>query len=347
MPEYIEIYLQCNKELDRICIKKHFEKKVQNLLKNWLKELIFSYKKENNFLEDLSLEEYVMNYFYYLKNLESINIFEIEDVLNNMDNYFYKEIFKPQKKEDYYFAPFHMRKENDEYVLDNQGDYILTTVGVALNENRCIQLINVKNMPLYFHHELTHIGQFLCNKYQYPAIFSYAKEIQTMFLEADAYFQEKVFLGESFVFLEDWNEQSIKLKKSAFYCQLYILIFLFVPEKIWIKWKSEGINLNLVPDKFRFVYSEFFTIITLLIAKSNCIDGQEDKLMEAINDGSDLYYPFGKYLSSNIKKFLHEDFSVEILFAMLIQKTEDFLNVVEDEKRVLNLKRIKSFYKTN
>lgn len=366
MLEYIEVYLQYNKELDKICIEKHFDEKTQNLLKNWLKELIFSYKKENNFLESLSLEKYVYNYFCYLKSIENIIIFEIEDVLNNVHNYFYREIFKPQKKEDYYFAPYHMRKEINKYILDSHGDYVLTTIGVSFEKNRSIQLINAKSITINFHHELTHIGQFLKNKYHYPSIFPYSKEIQTMFLEAEAYLQEKIFLGESIVLLEDWNEQKIKTKRSSFYCQLYILIFLFIPEEIRMKWKNEGINLNLVADKFLLIYSEFFAIITILIAKSNCIGRKEDNLFETINKYSNFCYltcnkieektkekyedyqsyQFGKYLTSNIKQILCKNLSTENLFAILIQKIEEFL-ITEKDKKLEKLNMLQSFHENH
>lgn len=269
MPNAIEYLAEQVKELDKIIIEKGYEDyEVQRLLKEWLVEVIFSYNINNDILGGRTLDEYVNSYLDALRKLENITIFQIEDVLKDPTNYFYKEIHFQNSSEEKYIVPYKLKKENDHFVLEEQGDYWLSTSGVFNFDTKKIGLLMSKNVVKTFHHELTHVIQ-MSSSFNYPCIFPFSFKMKTMLEEGEAEYNRKI-ISESIldqgIF---WDEAEVQVLNYELYFQIYTLLMLAISNQNRFKWLNNEIDLINLSKERKESFANLFAIISLLLAKSD------------------------------------------------------------------------------
>lgn len=269
MPNSINnIYENYKKELEQIIKNKHLEK-IQELLNFWLAELCYWYNEERDLLNHQSLDEYIKSYFQALKNVNNVQSFQIEEILVDRENYFYKLIDNPVYDFTKFTSPFRFKKVDGEYIIDENGDYFLNTAGCCDRNAKDIKLVSRRKdeTALDFHHELTHSRQEL-QKFIYHSIFPYASLITKTLIEGEAVYHEYL-LGRTIKFGYNWDEENINVLSYDNFLQLYIILMLILPDSFKNKWENGKFDVALIPQENFELYVDVFALITYLSIWAN------------------------------------------------------------------------------
>lgn len=266
MPESIDIE-KFVIELNEICNEKKWNNFVREILQKWFMHILIGYDEKNNILDHFCLREYIENNFEKLRQIESLNVVNLEEILNNPNSLFYKYITKiPDYVKN---VENRIAKRNERFVLDNLGEYYLEACGQCIG-NRKIELVNERNIEYTFEHELQHINQ----NYYYPSEFPFAREMIKMLHEGDAEYHS-VLLGQGFPIIPENIEDSYEV-----YYLLYTLLMIAVPKEMrhfWSKTKCDS-NRDSLFKIFGFIsdnpetrnnFAQIFALVTLMVASCN------------------------------------------------------------------------------
>lgn len=284
MLDYGDLFQKYDCELEKICDEKNCSDYQKRILKEYLKKLIVSYEPELNILEHTPLEEYIKNCIENIRKVKKINVFTINEILTDKENYFYKKIKLTKDMN----AGFHynFKKSNGSYILDEGGEYSLTSVGVCDFGKLEVQLIKKENMLETFHHELRHINQATQGKniIYYPSIYPYFYEFSIMLIEGEAEYHRRLFTKDIMPLNYKHEEKNFRVNYELYY-QLYMLLMFVLPKELKEKIDNGSFELTGISSEQLDFLSEIFAIITLLLAK-----GTERSAGNTINEAMKSCY---------------------------------------------------------
>lgn len=271
MPDYTE-FLHYFVKLEKICIEKNWDNKTIIGLKQWLLCILKFYEPSWDILNHFSLNEYIEYNLEKLKQTKDIKLLELNEILVNSQSYLYKCIQK---------IPFHVNeliqrfsKEENSFVLDENGDYYLSASGVC-HRGETIELLDEPSSFLTLQHELQHINQ----NYIYPSEFPFANDMLQMLNEGE---------GEYHYHLLDITKDFYPIEgKDSYYIYylVYMLLMSVLPKEMrdsWNKLHSVS-NFHIFSDLFKDItkeenrnnFSDIFSLATLIVASCNCENTKE------------------------------------------------------------------------
>ena len=318
-------------QLKQICFQKNFKQEIFEILKDWLCKLTLFYNAELDILNKKSLKEYINDYLKSLEKVESITIYNLEDILKDKDNYFYSRILKMSYSTDKNKIKYRFKKEDNNYVIDSKGDYYLAAVGACFSLENRIELINDKEIIENIHHELTHIKQDLFG-YFYPSFFPFSFNIRKMLREGNATFHEKIYYGDINPKVYKWHYLNIQNNQYEYYYQLYMLLMLILPKKLTNSWEKGEFNITLLDnnqiDRFTFI----FALITILLNDSTnevleeSVNYSYNYCQNKLNKTSDNnLYQFSLLVNLKIQDILKKNLNNSELFKILIKNLTEIL----------------------
>ncbi len=272
------------KSYSKICKKWNENTLVKNLIEDWLVKLLTTYQQDHNFLYRTPLSDYLNRYLNVMENLDKLNVYSIEDVIKNKNNYFYKWIEKipTNYKED---IVFRLKKVRDEFVIDQKnGDFFLRVFGKNNKKGLNIEIMLNEGMVYTFHHELTHTILFDF-KYAYPTYFPFFENVDKALYEGDAVYHENLLSSTTFIGHVDWNENTIENRSYELYYQLYCMLILSLPKEFVQNWEIGIFDVTIFSSEQKKIYAQLFAIMTILSAKTDFHNKLED-FVKAI----DLYH---------------------------------------------------------
>lgn len=259
-------------ELDRICEEKNFDKGTIQTLREWFVFILSFYKSSNNILDHFSLEEYIKYNYGKLKQIKDIKVLKLEEILVNPHCLLYKYIGKISSNID----PLTMRfsKQEKNFILDNNGEYYLSALGVC-RKGETIELLDGVG-TLTFQHELQHINQ----NYFYSSEFPFANDMLKMLNEGEA---------EYHYHLLDIDSSFFPIEQDSYYIYylVYTLLMLAIPEEMRNSWnKIDNMHRNACTEsnifgditnseKNRNKFSHIFALATLIVASCNAANTKE------------------------------------------------------------------------
>lgn len=309
--EYLRLGLNF---IDSLCLEKKFSTEIKEFLIDWTFSLVIFYEPKKNILDGFSLGEYLKDCFERLNKMKKLKIYSPEEIGKNEDSLIYKEIkIFPKEFERKDFSYFY-RKEGQQFILDEKGEYYLTASGVQCNA--IINLVKKEGMYATFKHELEHVHQ----GFYYPTYFPFSKEIVLMLCEGAAEYQDYLFSGLlPSVFFDD---NFIKKYSYVVYYQLYLLLMFVIPKEVRKKWQSDekfgkiyelqenyflrNLKFFYDTDDKREYFSKVFAICTLIVSKCD-----RENTDEVIIDSIETSYEYCNRKMSKQGKFIEESLELE------------------------------------
>lgn len=319
------LYLSCCGRIEELCKRKQFSKEIEEFLCGWISSIISYYEPSHDLLDRMPLEEYIKTRFHLLEQVKTLIIYSIHEMLKNKDSYLYKYYIRklPENFCEKKSLSFLLKRENEQFFLDNQGDYYLNSIGVCNDKLKYIEIIEDKRVLYSFQHELEHIEQ----GFVYPKSFPFFDEMLIFLGEGAAEYQKALLLPSLPAYFLD--EYLVSNYSYSVYYELYVLLMFVLPKQMRKKWSSTiDIGKHVCEqEKFfsslfypiadeedkRTYFSKIFALVTLLVAR--CKENNRDDIFLNTLQNSSNYcvsrieevQEIKKNLQSRFKKSMSEE----------------------------------------
>lgn len=297
METFNNLYISCCGFIEKLCKRKPFSKEIEEFLYGWISSIISYYEPSHDLLDRMPLKEYIKTRFHLLEQVKTLNIYSIHEMLKDKDSYLYKYYIKklPGNFREKMLS-FRLKKENEQFLLDKQGDYYLNSIGVCSDKLKYIEIIENQRVLYSFQHELEHINQ----GFFYPISFPFYKEMSEFLGEGAAEYQKALLLSSLPAYFLD--EHLVSNYSYSVYYELYVLLMFILPKQMRKKWASTvDIGRHVCEqEKFfsslfysiageeekRTYFSKIFALVTVLVARCKENDKKDDFLtvIEASSD---------------------------------------------------------------
>ncbi len=345
--EKTQMFVKYYKELKSIINDKKYNQRIQDLLINWLLIIIEFYNPNKDILEHTLVEEFIENNLECIRNLDYLKVYTLDEILCDPTNFFYNQIIKVEHSQ-ISAKNLRLKKEEEKYVRDPEGEYTLYSAGVCTKEilnkplriNCGIELLNIEGDVQNLQHELQHSKQQFFG-FTYSSKYPFAFEIRLMLTEGDAIYSGNL--------IDDWNErnsfidyENIQIAYNLYY-QLYILLMLTLPKNVRDTWKKSDLFFDKIPEKQQEFFIELMALITVILAKNNSKYTDKD-IKDSINLCHQEFSEEKLNIFINERKKENEERKYRYLKE--IQKLNEILeNPKEFEKSYLEYKeKVENYY---